>query len=124
MLSRIIGVFMPYNAMYHHAKFVLNESKLVKEEMEVINEWKAARLEELNFVGIVVRLYLYLPPLDMACTDNHAGRPPRLCHHLNHHGERDTLLAYTRPVSLGPDFCPHFHLHRHTTDNYPYTNVL
>ncbi|KAN0103463.1 hypothetical protein V8E51_011776 [Hyaloscypha variabilis] len=42
--------------MYHHAKFVLNESKLVKEEMEVINEWKAARLEELNFVGIVAAL--------------------------------------------------------------------
>ena len=59
MLSRIIGVFMPYKAMYHHAKFVLNENKLVKEEMEVINEWKAARLEELNFVGIVVRLHLY-----------------------------------------------------------------
>jgi len=60
MLSRIIGVFMPYNAMYHHARFVLNESKLVKEEMEVINEWKAARLEELNFVGIVVCLCLPL----------------------------------------------------------------
>ncbi|KAE9373817.1 hypothetical protein N431DRAFT_482728 [Stipitochalara longipes BDJ] len=56
MLSRLIGVFMPYDAMYHHAKFVLNEKKLVKEDMEVINEWKAARLEELNFVGIVAAL--------------------------------------------------------------------
>jgi len=68
MLSRIIGVFMPYKAMYHHAKFVLNERELVKDEMEVINEWKAARLEELNFVGIVVRLrspslhYQHYPP--------------------------------------------------------------
>jgi hypothetical protein len=56
MLSRLLGVFMPYDAMYHHAKFVLNKNNAVKEEMEVINEWKAARLEELNFVGIVVRL--------------------------------------------------------------------
>jgi len=55
MLGRLIGVFMPYDAMYHHAKFVLNENQVVKEEMGVINEWKAARLEELNFVGIVVR---------------------------------------------------------------------
>ena len=53
MLSRLLGVFMPYDAMYHHAKFVLNEDR---EGMEVMNEWKKARLEELNFVGIVVRL--------------------------------------------------------------------
>lgn len=78
MLSRIIGVFMPYKAMYHHAKFVLNENKLVKEEMEVINEWKAARLEELNFVGIVVRLrFHYLLDLstmfNKLCTSGHGN---------------------------------------------------
>jgi len=53
MLSRLLGVFMPYDAMYHHAKFVLNENR---EGMEVMNEWKKARLEELNFVGIVAAL--------------------------------------------------------------------
>lgn len=134
MLSRLIGVFMPYNAMYLHARFVLNESKSMKEEMEVINEWKAARLEELNFVGIVVRLCPHLlnsshfspagHSLDMAFTYNHTGCPPRLCHHLNPDGICCPLLAYPSPVSLSPDFGSHLYLHRHTTDDYPHADVL
>jgi hypothetical protein len=134
MLSRLIGVFMPYDAMYHHAKFVLNENKLVKEEIGVINEWKAARLEELNFVGIVVRLCSHrlnsshssaaCHSLNMACTNNHTGCPPRLCHHLNSDGVRYSLLAYPRSVSLSPDFCSYFYLHRYTTDNYAHQDVL
>jgi hypothetical protein len=125
MLSRLLGVFMPYDAMYHHAKFVLNENR---EGMEVMNEWKKARLEELNFVGIVVRL----APIDrtprhflhMACTDIHVGCSPRLGHHLNPNRLRYSHLAYPRSMSLSPDFRSHFHLHRHTTDNYPHKNVL
>jgi hypothetical protein len=106
----------------------------LKEEMEVINEWKAARLEELSFVGIVVRLRSHrlnsphssaaCHSLDMAYTNNHAGCPPRLRHHLNTDGVRYSLLACPRSVSLSPDFRSYFYLHRYTTDNYAHKNVL
>jgi hypothetical protein len=114
-------------------------------DKNAIIQWKDALLADLNFVGIVVRLYFHrlnsslsFNPsllslfflleinkiLCIAYTNAYIGWPHRHCHRLNTSRVCYSLLACPRSVALGSAFCSYFYLYCCTTDNDAHENTL